>query len=54
MGAILDEAHKFNVPVAVHNVKQVDAKEMVRGGWKAGCMFRCARARSRTTRWSPW
>src|SRR5229473_5598225 len=31
-GAILDEAHKFNVPVAVHNVKQVDAKEMVRGG----------------------
>jgi imidazolonepropionase-like amidohydrolase len=31
-GAILDEAHKFNVPVAVHNVKQADAKEMVRGG----------------------
>ncbi|HSV25011.1 MAG TPA: amidohydrolase family protein [Xanthobacteraceae bacterium] len=31
-GAILDEAHKFNVPVAVHNVKQADAKAMVRGG----------------------
>src|SRR6516225_6523614 len=31
-GAILDEAHKFNVAVAVHNVKQADAKEMVRGG----------------------
>ena len=31
-GAILDEAHKFNVPVAVHNVKQADAKEMVRSG----------------------
>src|SRR5215471_12732036 len=31
-GAILDEAHKFGVPVAVHNVKQVDAKAMVRGG----------------------
>ena len=31
-GAILDEAHKFNVPVAVHNVKQADAKEMVRAG----------------------
>jgi imidazolonepropionase-like amidohydrolase len=31
-GAILDEAHKFDVPVGVHNVKQVDAKEMVRGG----------------------
>jgi imidazolonepropionase-like amidohydrolase len=31
-GAILDEAHKFNVPVAVHNVKLADAKEMVRGG----------------------
>jgi len=30
--AILDEAHKFNVPVAVHNVKQADAKEMVRNG----------------------
>jgi imidazolonepropionase-like amidohydrolase len=31
-GAILDEAHKFDVPVAVHNVKLADAKEMVRGG----------------------
>jgi imidazolonepropionase-like amidohydrolase len=35
-GAILDEAHKFNVPVAVHNVKLTDAKGMfLRGmeGW---------------------
>jgi imidazolonepropionase-like amidohydrolase len=31
-GAILDEAHKFNVPVAVHNAKQVDAKAEMRGG----------------------
>jgi imidazolonepropionase-like amidohydrolase len=31
-GAILDEAHKAGVPVAVHNVKLSDAKEMVRGG----------------------
>jgi imidazolonepropionase-like amidohydrolase len=31
-GAILDEAHKFGVPVGVHNVKLADAKEMVRGG----------------------
>jgi imidazolonepropionase-like amidohydrolase len=31
-GAILDEAHKAGVPVAVHNVKLADAKEMVRGG----------------------
>jgi imidazolonepropionase-like amidohydrolase len=31
-GAILDEAHKFGVPVGVHNVRQVDAKEMVRSG----------------------
>ena len=30
--AILDEAQKFDVPVAVHNVKQADAKEMVRDG----------------------
>jgi imidazolonepropionase-like amidohydrolase len=30
--AILDEAHKYDVPVAVHNVKQADAKELVRGG----------------------
>src|SRR5438874_5123875 len=29
-GAILDEAHKFNVPVAVHNVKLSDAKLMMR------------------------
>src|SRR5262249_22671615 len=31
-GAILDEAHKAGVPVAVHNVKLADAKDMVRGG----------------------
>ena len=31
-GAILDEAHKANVPVAVHNVKLSDAKQMVKGG----------------------
>jgi imidazolonepropionase-like amidohydrolase len=31
-GAILDEAHKFGVPVGAHNVKLADAKEMVRGG----------------------
>jgi imidazolonepropionase-like amidohydrolase len=31
-GAILDEARKSGVPVAVHNVKLSDAKEMVRGG----------------------
>ena len=31
-GAILDEAHKFNVPVGVHNVKLADAKLMVKGG----------------------
>jgi len=31
-GAILDEAHKFNVPVAVHNVKLSDAKLMIKGG----------------------
>jgi hypothetical protein len=30
--AILDEAHKFNVPVGVHNVKLADAKELMRGG----------------------
>jgi len=30
--AILDEAHKFNVPVGVHNVKLADAKEMMRNG----------------------
>jgi imidazolonepropionase-like amidohydrolase len=30
--AILDEAHKYDVSVAVHNVKQADAKELVRGG----------------------
>jgi len=30
--AILDEAHKYGVPVGVHNVKQSDAKELVRGG----------------------
>jgi imidazolonepropionase-like amidohydrolase len=31
-GAILDEAHKANVPVAVHNVKLSDAKLMVKDG----------------------
>src|SRR5262245_20319607 len=31
-GAILDEAHRNNVPVAVHNVKLASAKEMMRGG----------------------
>ena len=31
-GAILDEAHKFNVPVGVHNVKLSDAKLMIKEG----------------------
>ncbi len=31
-GAILDEAHKFNVPVGVHNVKLSDAKLLLKGG----------------------
>jgi imidazolonepropionase-like amidohydrolase len=30
--AILDEAHKFNVPVGVHNITLKDAKEMLRHG----------------------
>ncbi len=30
--AIVDEAHKFNVPVAVHNVTLADAKELMRAG----------------------
>ena len=30
--AILDEAHKFNVPVGVHNVTLADAKELMRAG----------------------
>jgi len=30
--AILEEAHKSNVPVAVHNVTLADAKELTRGG----------------------
>jgi imidazolonepropionase-like amidohydrolase len=30
--AILDEAHKLDVPVGVHNVKLADAKELMRGG----------------------
>ena len=30
--AIADEAHKYNVPVAVHNVKLADAKELMRVG----------------------
>jgi imidazolonepropionase-like amidohydrolase len=31
-GTILDEAHRNNVPVAVHNVKLSDAKAMMKGG----------------------
>ncbi len=31
-GAILDEAHKFNVPVGVHNVTLANAKQMVKDG----------------------
>lgn len=31
-GAILDEAHKFNVPVGVHNVTLANAKLMVKDG----------------------
>jgi len=30
--AIIDEAHKYDVPVAVHNVTLADAKEMMRAG----------------------
>jgi imidazolonepropionase-like amidohydrolase len=30
--AILEEAHKFHVPVGVHNVKLADAKELMRAG----------------------
>lgn len=30
--AIADEAHKFNVPVAAHNVTLADAKELMRAG----------------------
>jgi imidazolonepropionase-like amidohydrolase len=30
--AIADEAHKFNVPVAAHNVTLADAKELLRAG----------------------
>jgi imidazolonepropionase-like amidohydrolase len=30
--AILDEAHTYGVAVAVHNVRQADAKELMRGG----------------------
>lgn len=30
--AIIDEAHKRNVPVGVHNVKLADAKELLRAG----------------------
>ncbi len=32
MKAITDEAHRLNVPVAAHNVKLTDAKELVRDG----------------------
>ena len=31
-GAIADEAHKFNVPVGVHNVTLANAKELMRDG----------------------
>ncbi len=30
--AIIEEAHKYNVPVGVHNVTLVDAKELMRAG----------------------
>jgi len=30
--AILDEAHKYNVPIAVHNVTLANAKELMRAG----------------------
>ncbi len=30
--AIIEEAHKYNVPVGVHNVKLSDAKELMRAG----------------------
>jgi imidazolonepropionase-like amidohydrolase len=30
--AILDEAHKVNIPVAAHNVKLTDAKELIKAG----------------------
>ena len=30
--AVADEAHKFNVPVGVHNVKLADAKQLMRDG----------------------
>jgi imidazolonepropionase-like amidohydrolase len=30
--AIIEEAHKYNVPVAVHNVTLADAKELMRAG----------------------
>jgi imidazolonepropionase-like amidohydrolase len=30
--AIADEAHKFNIPVAAHNVKLADAKELIKAG----------------------
>ncbi len=30
--AILDEAHKLNIPVAAHNVKLADAKELIKAG----------------------
>jgi len=30
--AILDEAHKVNIPVAAHNVKLSDAKELIKAG----------------------
>jgi imidazolonepropionase-like amidohydrolase len=30
--AVVDEAHKLNIPVAAHNVKLADAKELVKAG----------------------
>src|SRR5438309_972409 len=34
--AIAEEAHKYNVPVGVHNVKLADAKELMRAGVEGG------------------
>jgi imidazolonepropionase-like amidohydrolase len=31
-GAVADEAHKFNIPVGVHNVTLADAKQLMRDG----------------------
>ncbi len=40
--AILDEAHTLNIPVAAHNVKLADAKELIRPASKGGFMLRSA------------